>query len=55
MLAGFAEDPTVLVDAVGMLEPPPQPAKINAAATRLLARRVHFGKSSIGVSPPLPC
>jgi hypothetical protein len=43
-VAGLADE---LVDALGMLEPPPQPARIAVAAAALAAIKTLFGDSNI--------
>jgi hypothetical protein len=42
-VAGFADE---LDDAAGLLEPPPQPARIAAAATALAPIKTSFGNSN---------
>jgi hypothetical protein len=52
-VAGFADELGELVDAVGLLEPPPQPARIATAATALAPIKTLFGNSNIETSSPL--
>jgi hypothetical protein len=46
-VAGFADELDEFVDAAGLAEPPPQPARIAAAATALAPIKTLFGDSSI--------